>query len=146
MKQLVNKSRAVANNVCEGRDVFSLIVDGNNLLKMSLVDKTMNNEGKEYGAVMSFLRMLGSVLLKKDFDYCMVCWDGIGSGVLRWEYYKDYKLNRGKNYELHDPNMSDYYKKFIDFEKKVIAHSRETYQQANVIENDDEVFEREREL
>lgn len=144
MKQVVNKSRAVANNVCEGRDVFSLIVDGNNLLKMSLVDKTMNNEGKEYGAVMSFLRMLGSVLLKKDFDYCMVCWDGIGSGVLRWEYYKDYKLNRGKNYELHDPNMSDYYKKFIDFEKKVIAHSRETYQQANVIENDDEVFEREK--
>ena len=55
---------------------YSVIVDGNNLLKMSLVDKTMNSKGEEYGAVMSFIRMLGTILNKKDFNYCMVVWDG----------------------------------------------------------------------
>ena len=88
---------------------FSLIVDGNNLLKISLVDKTMNNNGEEYGAVMSFLRILGSILNKKDFNYCMVCWDGVGSGVLRWQVYEDYKANRGKNYSLHDLNAQQMY-------------------------------------
>ena len=34
---------------------YSLIVDGNNLLKISLVDSTMNAYGKEYGGVMTFL-------------------------------------------------------------------------------------------
>ena len=62
---------------------YSLIVDGNNILKISLVDKTMNNSGEEYGAVISFLRILGNILNKKDFNYCIVCFDGEGSGVLR---------------------------------------------------------------
>ena len=100
---------------------YSLIIDGNNLLKISLVDKTMNNSGEEYGAVMSFIRILGSILNKKDFNYCIVCFDGEGSGVLRWELYKDYKANRGKNYEMHDPNMTDYMRDKINYQKKVLS-------------------------
>jgi len=121
---------------------YTLICDGNNLLKISLVDKTMNNDGEEYGAVMSFLRMLGSILNKKDFNYCIVCFDGIGSGVLRWKFYEDYKANRGKNYELHDPNMSDYDKKLIAFQQKVLSYSRQMKNKDE--ENDDEIFEREK--
>jgi len=121
---------------------YTLLVDGNNLLKISLVDKTMNSNGEEYGAVMSFLRMLGNVLNKKDFNYCIVCFDGIGSGVLRWKFYEDYKANRGKNYELHDPNMSDYDKKLIAFRQKVLSHSRKMKNKEE--ENDDEIFEREK--
>jgi len=121
---------------------YTLLVDGNNLLKISLVDKTMNSNGEEYGAVMSFLRMLGSILNKKDFNYCIVCFDGIGSGVLRWKFYEDYKANRGKNYELHDPNMSDYDKKLIAFQQKVLSHSRRMKNKDE--ENDDEIFEREK--
>lgn len=120
---------------------YTLICDGNNLLKISLVDKTMNSNGEEYGAVMSFLRMLGNVLNKKDFNYCIVCFDGIGSGVLRWKFYEDYKANRGKNYELHDPNMSDYDKKLIAFQQKVLSYSRKVNPKK---EDDDEIFEREK--
>lgn len=121
---------------------YTLLLDSNNLLKISLVDKTMNNDGEEYGAVMSFLRMLGNVLNKKDFNYCIACWDGVGSGVLRWEFYEDYKANRGKNYELHDPNMSDYDKKLIAFQQKVLSYSRKM--KNNDEEKDDEIFEREK--
>ena len=120
---------------------YTLLLDSNNLMKISLVDKTMNSNGEEYGAVMSFLRMLGNVLNKKDFNYCIACWDGIGSGVLRWRFYEDYKANRGKNYELHDPNMSDYDKKLIAFQQKVLSYSRKMN---NNEKNDDEIFEREK--
>ena len=121
---------------------YSVIVDGNNLLKMSLVDKTMNSKGEEYGAVMSFIRMLGTILNKKDFNYCMVVWDGIGSGVLRWQYYEDYKANRDKNYSLHDPNLTDYDRKLLEFQRKCISHSRAMSGK----ETDDIIFEREKSI
>ena len=121
---------------------YSVIVDGNNLLKMSLVDKTMNSKGEEYGAVMSFIRMLGTILNKKDFNYCMVVWDGIGSGVLRWQYYEDYKANRDKNYSLHDPNLTDYDRKLLEFQRKCISHSRAMSDK----ETDDIIFEREKSI
>lgn len=121
---------------------YSVIVDGNNLLKMSLVDKTMNSKGEEYGAVMSFIRMLGTILNKKDFNYCMVVWDGIGSGVLRWQYYEDYKANRDKNYSLHDPNLTDYDRKLLEFQRKCISHSKAMSDK----ETDDIIFEREKSI
>ena len=123
---------------------YSVIVDGNNLLKISLVDKTMNSKGEEYGAVMSFLRMLGNILNKKDFNYCIVCFDGVGSGVLRWEYYKDYKANRDKNYSLHDPNMGDYDRKILEYQNKVLSYSRKM--KITTKDNDDEAFEREKSI
>ena len=123
---------------------YSVIVDGNNLLKISLVDKTMNSKGEEYGAVMSFLRMLGNILNKKDFNYCIVCFDGVGSGVLRWEYYKDYKANRDKNYSLHDPNMSDYDRKILEYQNKVLSYSRKM--KITTKDNDDDAFEREKSI
>lgn len=140
MKQPIKKSRAEANGVNLEKTIYSLIVDGNNLLKMSLVDKTMNSKGEEYGAVMSFIRMLGTILNKKDFNYCIVCWDGIGSGVLRWQYYEDYKANRDKNYSLHDPNLTDYDRKLLEFQRKCISHSRAVSEK----EDEDAIFEREK--
>ncbi len=119
---------------------YTLIVDGNNLLKISLVDKTMNSNGEEYGGVMSFLRILGSILRKKDFNYCIVCFDGEGSGVLRWKLYKDYKANRDKNYELHDPNMSEYMKDKIMYAKKVMAYKSKRASK----DEEDAVFKREK--
>ena len=107
MKQVVKKKRAEANDVKTEKLEYTLLVDGNNLLKISLVDKRMNNDGKEYGAVFLFLRQLGQLLQKKDFNYCIVCWDGDNSGSLRYNIYKDYKANRGKHYELIS-GVSDY--------------------------------------
>ena len=145
MKQPIKKHRAEANGINTEPIFYSLVIDGNNLLKISLVDKTMNSKGEEYGAVMSFLRILGGILNKKDFNYCMVCWDGIGSGVLRWKLYEDYKANRGKNYFLHDPKMSEYDRKLLEYQSKVIAYSK-AKRGIKEDKREEETFEREKTL
>ena len=123
---------------------YSLLVDGCNLLKISLVNKELNNDGKEYGGVLNFIRMLGNILLKKDFDYCSVCWDGEGSGVLRYQYYKDYKANRDKHYEDYTSTiMNDYLQKYKDYSKKVIAYSKE---KRNIEETEEEAFDRQKKI
>jgi 5'-3' exonuclease len=69
----------------------------------------MNDKGEVYGAVMTFIRKLGVILTKKDFDYCIVSWDGMGSGIMRYRLYPDYKANRDKRYDLLDAK-TDYEK------------------------------------
>ena len=143
MKQVVKKSRADANNVSNDELIYTLLVDGNSLLKMSLVDKRMNQKGEEYGAVFVFLRQLGQVLQKKDFNFCVVCWDGDGSGVLRYKYYNDYKANRDKHYELIS-GVSDYDKYINNFVKNTLKHSRNSKKEVKRAETDDESFQRQR--
>jgi len=145
MKQVVKKNRADANNVSIETDIYSLLVDGNSLLKMSLVDKRMNSKGEEYGAVFLFLRQLGQLLQKKDFNHCIVCWDGFGSGVLRWNIYKEYKSNRDKHYELVG-GISDYDKAINDYVKKVLNYSKGIKKEVKRTETDDEIFQRQREI
>lgn len=41
MKQVIRKSVALANNIDQTKPIYTLIVDGNNLLKISLVNKTL---------------------------------------------------------------------------------------------------------
>jgi len=124
---------------------YTLLLDMNNIMKISLVNHEMNSDGKEYGMVMTALRMIGDVLKKKDFNYCIAAYDGIGSGVLRWKLYKDYKANRGKKYELHDPDLSDYEKKLILTQMIVLEKSREKREKsAKYQESDDENFERQK--
>jgi 5'-3' exonuclease len=143
MKQPIKKRIAEANNINTAKQLYSLVVDGCNLLKISLVNKEINNDGKEYGGVLNFIRMLGNILLKKDFNYCSVCWDGHDSGILRWKYYKDYKANRDKHYGETDPEFEDYLKKYKDYSKKVIAYSKE---KRNIGETEDESFERQKKI
>lgn len=142
MKQPIRKRIAEANSIQTRKQQYIAVIDGNNLLKIALVDKRENQNGLEYGGVFMFLKMLGGVLLKKDFDYCFVCWDGEGSGVLRWNYYKDYKANRDKHYEM----QNDYYKKLNDYAKAVIAYSKSNRFNDNTDckETDEESFERQK--
>ena len=143
MKQVVKKKRADANNVSTEKLEYTLLVDGNSLLKISLVDKRMNSEGKEYGAVFLFLRQLGQLLQKKDFNYCIVCWDGYNSGILRYNIYEDYKANRDKHYELAS-GTSDYDKYINNFMKNCIRHSNSKRKEVKRAETDDELFQRQR--
>ena len=145
MKQVVKKNRAEANGVSNEKSIYTLLVDGNNLLKISLVDKRMNDKGEEYGAVFLFLRQLGQLLQKKDFNYCIVCWDGYNSGVLRWNYYNDYKANRDKHYELAG-GVSEYDKYINDYVKKVLNYSKGIKKEVKRSETDDECFQRQREI
>lgn len=147
MRQIVKKRRAENNNIKPMNLVYSILVDGNSLLKLSLVDKRMNNSGQEYGAIYNFLRILGNLLLKKDFNHCIVCWDGYNSGSLRYNLYPDYKANRDKHYELmggsseYDRQIAEYCKKVLKYHNKKnlgIEHSRH--------ETDDEIFQRQRSI
>lgn len=142
MIQPIRKRVAEVNGIDTRKYQFTCLIDGNNLLKIASVNKEMNNEGKQYGMVVTALRLIGEILKRKDFNYCVIVFDGEGSGVLRWEYYKDYKANRDKNYEQHDPKLNDYLKKYRDFQKMVISKSREN----STTETDDESFKRQKEI
>lgn len=143
MKQVVRKSVALANNIDQTKPIYTLIVDGNNLLKISLVNKTLlNDKGEEYGAVYNFLRILGQILQMRDFETCTVCWDGYMSGILRYNIYPEYKANRGKNYEVGE-NQTDYDKYISNYCKNILKHSNK--KQATVRgESEDESFQRQR--
>jgi len=142
MIQPIRKRVAEVNGIDTRKYQFTCLIDGNNLLKIASVNKEMNNEGKQYGMIVTALRLIGDILKRKDFNYCVIVFDGEGSGVLRWEYYKDYKANRDKNYEQHDPKLNDYLKKYRDFQKMVISKSREN----SLVETDDESFKRQKEI
>ena len=141
MKQPVKKRVAIANGISNEKQVYTLIVDGNNLLKISGVDTRMNEDGEVYGAVTTFIRKLGVILSKKDFDYCIVSWDGMGSGIMRYRLYPDYKANRDKHYELMD-SQTDYDKYIQNFQRAVLKNKvrRETVRK----DTDDESLQRQK--
>lgn len=143
MKQPVKKRIAEANKIDNTKTEYTLLVDGNNLMKISLVDKRRNNKGEEYGAILVFLRQLGNVLAMKDFNYCVVCWDGTGSGIMRWKLYPDYKANRDKNYEALVAE-TEYDKNIRKFCEAVMAHRKKRETVRN--ETEEESYKRQREI
>lgn len=139
MKQVTKRG---SNNI---NYFYTLVIDMNNIMKISSVNHEMNSDGREYGIVMTALKIIGDILNKKDFNYCVAAYDGFGSGVLRWKYYKDYKANRGKHYELFDPDLSDYEKKLVG--TRLITLEKAKQERAasyRCKENEDESFERQK--
>ena len=143
MKQPIKRKIAAANGITNEKQIYTLIVDGNNLLKRSLTDKRMNNSGEQYGGVVRFINRLGIILSKKDFDYCIVSWDGPGSGILRWRMYEDYKANRDKHYDMLNAE-TDYDKYFRDFKRKVIEARKKMPTVRG--ETDEEAFQRQKNI
>jgi 5'-3' exonuclease len=141
MIQPIKKSRAEANNIDTMKYKYTLLVDGNNIMRIASVNHNMNSDGKEYGIILTSLKLIGDILRRKDFNYCVVAYDGNGSGVLRWQLYNDYKANRDKKYELHNPNLSDYDRKLINYQKKVLEYSRSKKEGK---ESEDESFARQK--
>ena len=142
MIQPIRKRVAEANGIKSKNGGYTVVFDMNNIMKMASVDHKMNNDGKEYGIILTSIKMIGDVLKKKDFNYCIAAYDGDGSGVLRYQYYEDYKANRGKNYELHDPNLPEYYKKQNEFTKLVLSLAREN----SKTESDNDSFARQKSI
>ena len=148
MKQVIRKNVAQANNIDTSEKVYHLLIDGNSVLKSSLVNKdAINSKGEEYGAILLFLKRIGQLLMKRDFNHCAVCWDGFNSGALRWQLYADYKANRDKNYEaasaIADPK-SDYDAYIAAYCKKVIDYHKKNKIRVRRGETDDENFQRQR--
>ena len=144
MKQAVRRKIAEANNIKTGKTIYTVVIDGTNLLKIANVNKDYSNsKGECYGGVVNFLRMLGDILRKKDFDHCHCCWDSHGSGILRWKIYPDYKANRDKNYDAINAE-SEYDKAINDYVKKVLAYSKSKKNEVKRGETDEESFERQK--
>ena len=124
---------------------YTVVLDMNNIMKISSVNHEMNDDGKEYGIVMTALKIIGDILKKKDFNYCIAAYDGIGSGVLRWKYYEDYKANRGKHYELFDPDATEYDKE-MNGKKLIVLETAKRNRESsyNYSESEDESFERQK--
>lgn len=94
------------------KPIYTLLIDGTNLLRHSFRDERVNNDGVHYGGVFQFLLQIKKMLMKKDFDYVYVFFDDENSGILRYKIYNEYKANRDKNYAENDVELSDYMKQY----------------------------------
>ena len=93
---------------------YTLLIDGNNLLRQSLADTKVDSEGIHYGGIFQFLLQLRILLtMEYKYDYVYVVFDDTDSGILRYQIYNEYKANRDKNYAKHliSEGDSDYWKK-----------------------------------
>lgn len=145
MKQVIKKTIKEAKNINDEPLIYTLLVDGNNLMKISSVDKRMNGKGEEYGIVFQFLWQLHKLLQVKDYNFVYVMLDGEKSGQLRYNFYQDYKANRDKNYELSG-SKSEYDKQIDAYVKKVLEYSRNKHKQQETVigETEEESFERQK--
>ena len=92
--------------------VFTLLVDGNSVLRQAFRDSRVNTNGIHYGGVFQFLLQLRMMMQKKDFDFIYVLFDAHDSGILRYQIYPEYKANRDKDYEQASQETSDYMKAY----------------------------------
>ena len=76
MKQVIKKTIKEANNISDEPLIYTLLVDGNNLMKIASIDKRINSKGEEYGIVFQFLWQLHKLLQAKDYNFVYVMFYG----------------------------------------------------------------------
>lgn len=122
MGQPVRKVIKESHPDLDKENYVTLLVDGNSLLRACFADDKVNTRQEHYGGVFQFLLQL-KIMLKKignRIGYIYVTFDSSKSGLLRYEYYNDYKANRDKDYSKQDEEeLSDYAKKFNEKIKKM---------------------------
>lgn len=138
-----------------GKPIYTLLVDGNSLLKVSMRDETIGDNGEHVGGIFQFLVQLKKLIVTRDWDYVYCFFDDKFSGILRYNLYKPYKANRDKHYEDYgkDEELSDYYKAFNAKIEKMTKYFKKQQYEENVKsgkkvsqeEQDDANFQRERE-
>lgn len=121
MAQPVRKIIAEQHPEIAEKPIYTLLVDGTNVLKICEVASRVNTRGEEYGAFFTFLVKMKALLKKKDFDYVYVVFDDDNSGIMRYRLYNEYKANRDKNYETFMEGESDYAKAFNENLRKMRA-------------------------
>lgn len=81
---------------------YTLMIDGNNLLRQSMADTKVNSNGIHYGGIFQFFLQIRMMLTSDyKYDYIYVVFDDTDSGILRYQIYNEYKANRDKNYAKH---------------------------------------------
>jgi 5'-3' exonuclease len=115
MAQPVRKVIKEIHPELSSKPFYTLIIDGNNLLRQSMADTKVNGNGIHYGGIFQFflqIRMLMTAEYR--YDYVYVVFDDTDSGILRYQIYNEYKANRDKNYAKHlmgSEEESDYWKR-----------------------------------
>jgi len=93
---------------------YTLLIDGNSLLKQCFADDKINSDGELYGPIFQFFLQIKLMMKDYDYDYIYVTFDSSDSGILRYNLYNEYKANRDKNYAKHiieENEESDYWKR-----------------------------------
>lgn len=111
MGQPVRKTIKETHPDINVKPFYTLLIDGNNLLRQCFSDDKINSKGEHYGGIFQFLLQIKIMLLKKDFDYIYCFFDDSQSGVLRAAHYQEYKANRDKNYVINE-NLGEYGKAY----------------------------------
>jgi len=151
MGQPVRKTIENAHPEISIKPIYTLLVDGTNLLRISMVDTKINSNGDHYGGVFQFLLQIKKMLMKKVYDYIYVFFDAEDSGMLRYKIYEPYKAQRDKHYEEHEA-LSEYAKKYNEtlrnmqryiFEKKKNEEGKKVFKKDEYVE---ENFKREEEM
>lgn len=111
MKQPIRRNIKENHNISNVKPIYTLLIDGNSVMKMSAVDKRKSGKGLEYGMLYQTLLQIKIQIQKKDYDHVYFMLDGNNSGVLRYNIYNEYKANRDKNYKS-DEGKSEYQKEY----------------------------------
>lgn len=98
MGQPVRKIIQESHPELAAKPFYTLLIDGNNLLRMSMVDTKINSDGIHYGGIFQFFLQIKLMMKDLRYDYVYVVFDDSESGILRYQYYKEYKANRDKKY------------------------------------------------
>lgn len=141
MKQVIKQSIKKSHNIDDAPTIYTLLLDMNSIMKMALVDKRLNEDGKDYGMIYQTLLQIKKQLDKKDYNFVYAMYDGYNSGQLRYDLYHEYKANRDKHYI--DNNQTEYDRKINEYCKKIMSHKKRN----NTVirgETDEESFERQR--
>lgn len=94
------------------KPIYTLLIDGNSLLKVAMRDEMISDKGEHVGGIFQFLIQLKKLMTQRDWDYVYCFFDDHDSGILRYNIYKDYKANRDKDYENSTYGKSDYWKEY----------------------------------
>ena len=143
MKQVIKKKIIETHNINVEQPILTVLFDMNSVMKMALVDKRVNCHGIEYGMVFQTLILMKKILKMRKWDFVYGFYDGNLSGQLRYNFYHEYKQNRGKKYDFNDEHKTDYDRYLDDFCRKVIAYSKQKNKK-EIIKNEteEENFER----
>ena len=105
MKQVIKKKIIETHNINVEQPILTVLFDMNSVMKMALVDKRVNSHGVEYGMVFQTLILMKKILKMRKWDFVYGFYDGNLSGQLRYNFYHEYKQNRGKKYNFNGIQM-----------------------------------------
>ena len=114
MGQPVRKNILETHPELSVKPIYTLLVDGNCILRQAMADTKVNSEGIHYGGIFQFFLQIKLMMKDYKYDYVYVVFDDTDSGILRYQIYNEYKANRDKNYAKHLMNSdeeSDYMKR-----------------------------------